>query len=408
MNLILHKVPIRVYALAQGLEQRAAELRARLQAAEAAEAAPAATPAAPAPAQTAQPLQEAGQPAAGAPAEPAGTGGSVLESVADSARGLVDQLAGAAGGSGRLAAGGIEGSGESKTVVEQLADAVDAGTSGGAATDEARDASELAAELWEATEAAAEAQLPQNPSVPSTADPAAAGALQDPAALGLGEPWPTGRSGAAPSQTLIAPDVEAVAEPSALLEAAESVAELAGGGTQTLDPAAAGAPEGPSGAYDAPGAIVRRVAGPAQSSDAAGAAGPEAVAEPDALLEAAGSLRELSDDGEALDPAKAAAEPKALVDAAGGLAGLQGRERTLDPAAAGVMKVREGPVVEGAGGAAVEKRSAAEARLRLVAGAAGLPHPDKMDRGGEVRMGDCPICETHHHAHSMPAQLLLM
>ena len=373
---------------AQGLEERAAELRVRLQAAEAAEAAPAAAPAAPAAAQTAQPLSEAGRPTAGAPSAPAGTGGSMLEGMAGSARGLVDQLAGGAGGSGGDAAGGTLGSGEPKTVVEQLADAVDAGSSGGAAIDEARDASELAAELWEATEAAAEAQLPQNPSIPSPADPAAAaGALQDPAALGQEESPPAERSGggaAAPSQTLDGPEVEAVAEPDALLEAAESVTELAGGDTQTLDPAAAGPPIAPLGAYDRPGAGIRHVAGPAQSSPAADSSGPEAVAEPDALLEAAKSLQELSDEDEARDPAKAAAEPDALLDAAEGLINVQGQERALDPAAGGVTTVWEGAVVEGAGGAEEEKRSAAARRLRLVAGAAGLPHPDKMDRGGEV------------------------
>ena len=320
-----------------------------------------------------------------------------------SARGLVDQLAGGGSDSGGDAAGGTVGSGEPKTVVEQLADAVDVGSSGGAATDEARDASELAAELWEATEAAAEAQLPQNPSVPSTADPAAAGTLQDPAALGLGEPWPEQRSSAGapePSQTLDAPDAEAVAEPSALLEAADSVPELARGGAETLDPAAAGPAKTPLGAFDGPGASVRRVAGPAQPPGAAGTSGPEAVAEPDALLEAAGSLRELSVEGEALDPAKAGAEPGALLDAAGGLAGVQGREKTLHPAAAGVTEVREGAAAQGAGGAEVEKRSAAARRLRLVAGAAGLPHPDKMDRGGEVCMWDCSISKARDHIHS--------
>lgn len=346
----------------------------RLQAAEAAEAAPAAAPTAPAAAQPTQPLPEAGRSAAGAPYEAAGTGGSLLEGIAGSARGPVDQLAGGAGGSGGAAAGGTVGSGEPKTVVEQLADAVDARSSGGAAADEARDSSELAAELWEATEAAAEAQLPQNPSVPSTADPAADGA----------SPERSGAGASAPSQTVDAPDAEAVADPDALLEAAESVTELAGGGTDILDPAAAGTAKAPSGAYDGPGASVRRVSGPVQPSEAAEPAGPEAVAEPGALLEAAGSLRELSEEGGTLDPAKAAAEPDALLDAAAGLAGLLGRERTLDPAAAGVTKVREGAVVEGAGGAEVEKRSAAARRLRLVAGAAGLPHPDKMDRGGEV------------------------
>ena len=373
-----------------------------------------------------------------------------MDGVTGAARGLVDLLAAGASSSGDAAAGRTAGSHEPKSTVEQLAGAVDVVSSGGAAADEAREASDLAAELWEATEAAAEAQLPQGPSEPSTADPAAAGTLPYPAALLREEPWP------ADSQTLEPSEVEAVAEMGALMEAAESMAELAGEGTETLSAAAAGTLRGSSGTFERPGASPRRVAGP-PSSEATGTSGPEAVAEPGALLEAAEGLGELQDEDETLDPAKAApepnalldaaeslgdlqgtggfldavalrteevatpkaltsgidgvagraagtpkppepseasgseaaAEPGALLDAAEGLVDLQDEDTTLDPAAVRVTEERE-RATEGwnssAASAEVKKREAAARRLRLVTGAAGLPHPDKMDRGGEVRV----------------------
>jgi len=193
--------------------------------------------------------------------------------------------------------------------------------------------SDVAAELWDATEAAAEAQVAAAAEAAAEAQ-AAEAAGRAPAAV----PGDTERGAAGAGQP-------AGAGPEAL------------GGTSAAAPRQEQQREGVQGGLPGGLPVLRAAPAPELAREDG------AAADPAALAKAAGTLG-----------AQRAGAPEA-----GGGAGPD----AAAPAAAGAAAGAED------GGAASPAAQPAAApivvELRLVTGAAGLPHPDKADRGGEVR-----------------------
>ena len=210
------------------------------------------------------------------------------------------------------------------------------GGAGAPLADEARDPSQVAAELWEQTEAAAEAQLPM---------------ASESSGLAGGEV----AAHAAPRLPQVAAELREQTEAAADAPLSWDSDAESSSSSSALPSMEGGSPAG-------------QAALPVPEAQEA-----EAAAEPTEV-------------GEAV------AEPTALIEAAEGLPGLETEQAgpspggLLNPRGSAGQDVAAGRArsAEGAGGAQAPRAAGAEWRLRLVAGAAGLPHPDKADRGGEV------------------------